>query len=52
MAVLVGGQQGEQVTAQVGEAQLFAELFLFGGEELLLVHHLEQTGNAAADGVT
>ena len=51
VAVLAGGQEGEQVTAQVSQAQLFVQFFLLIRQEFLLLLHLEQAGDAAGDGV-
>ena len=50
VAVLAGGQEGEQVTAQVSQAQLFVQFFLLVRQEFLLLLHLEQAGHAAGDG--
>ena len=52
VAVLAGGQEGEQITAQASQAQLFVQFLLLIGEELLLLLHLEQAGDAGGDGVS
>ena len=49
--VLTGGREGEQVTAQVSQAQLFVQFFLLIGKEFLLLLHLEQAGDAGGDGL-
>ena len=52
VAVLAGRQKVEQVTAQVGEAQLFVQLFLLLVEQLLLLLHLKQAAEACFDCVS
>ena len=52
VAVLAGRQEAEQVTAQVGEAQLFVQFLLLLVEQLLLLLHFKQAAEAGFDGVT
>ena len=52
VGILAGRQEAEQITAQVSQPELFAQLLLLGGEELLLLLHLKQTGDSAGDGVS
>jgi hypothetical protein len=51
LAVLAGRQEAEQVPAQVGQPQLFVQFFLLGGQELLLLLHLEHAVHAGGDGI-